>query len=97
MFVKYAQGFIVLPGGFGTLDALRGADAGPDPEGDVVPPGADGLEYWGGLLTWLNGTLAEHGTISREDLGLLQLTDDVDEAVRIITESDPSVAPKRPE
>jgi hypothetical protein len=56
-----------------------------------------GSEYWGGLLQWLDGTLAEHGTISREDLGLLQLTDDVDEAVRIIIESDPSVAPKRPE
>ena len=42
-----------------------------------------GSEYWGGLLGWLRDTLAEHGTISKEDLELLHVTDDVDEAVRI--------------
>ena len=98
MFVKYAQGFIVLPGGFGTLDELFEAlTLVQTQKVTSFPLVLMGSEYWGGLLTWLNGTLAEHGTISREDLGLLQLTDDVDEAVRIITESDPSVAPKRPE
>ena len=98
MFVKYAQGFIVLPGGFGTLDELFEAlTLVQTQKVTSFPLVLLGSEYWGGLLDWLGGTLADHGMISREDLGLLQLTDDVDEAVRIIIESDPNVAPKRPE
>jgi uncharacterized protein (TIGR00730 family) len=98
MFVKYAQGFIVLPGGFGTLDELFEAlTLVQTQKVTSFPLVLLGSDYWGGLLDWLKGTLADHGMINGEDLGLLQLTDDVDEAVRIIIESDPNVAPKRPE
>jgi len=98
MFVKYAQGFIVLPGGFGTLDELFEAlTLVQTQKVTSFPLVLLGSEYWGGLLSWLRDTLADHGMISKEDLGLLRVTDDVDEAVRIIIESDPRVAPKRPE
>jgi uncharacterized protein (TIGR00730 family) len=98
MFVKYAQGFIVLPGGFGTLDELFEAlTLVQTQKVTSFPLVLIGSEYWSGLFQWLTGTLAEHGTISREDLALLQLTDDVDEAVRIIIDSEPSVRPHRPE
>ena len=98
MFVKYAQGFIVLPGGFGTLDELFEAlTLVQTQKVTSFPLVLIGSDYWGGLLQWLDGTLAEHGTISREDRALLQLTDDVDEAVRIIIDSEPSVPPHRPE
>ena len=98
MFVKYAQGFIVLPGGFGTLDELFEAlTLVQTQKVTSFPLVLLGSDYWGGLLDWLKGTLADHGMINGEDLGLLQLTDDVDEAVRIIIESDPAVRPKRPE
>ena len=100
MFVKYAQGFIVLPGGFGTLDELFEAlTLVQTQKVTSFPLVLIGSDYWGGLLQWLDGTLAEHGTISREDRALLQLTDDVDEAVRIIIDSEPSVSvpPHRPE
>jgi uncharacterized protein (TIGR00730 family) len=98
MFVKYAQGFIVLPGGFGTLDELFEAlTLVQTQKVTSFPLVLLGSDYWGGLLDWLKGTLADHGMINAEDLRLLQLTDDVDEAVRIIIESDPNVAPKRPE
>jgi uncharacterized protein (TIGR00730 family) len=98
MFVKYAQGFIVLPGGFGTLDELFEAlTLVQTQKVTSFPLVLLGSDYWGGLLGWLEGTLAEHGMINGEDLRLLQLTDDVDEAVRIIVESERNVAPKRPE
>jgi hypothetical protein len=98
MFVKYAQGFIVLPGGFGTLDELFEAlTLVQTQKVTSFPLVLLGSEYWGGLLSWLRDTLADHGMISKEDLGLLHVTDDVDEAVRIIIESDPRVSPKRPE
>ena len=98
MFVKYAQGFIVLPGGFGTLDELFEAlTLVQTQKVTSFLPRPDRLGLLGWLLQWLDGTLAEHGTISREDRALLQLTDDVDEAVRIIIDSEPSVPPHRPE
>ena len=98
MFVKYAQGFIVLPGGFGTLDELFEAlTLVQTQKVTSFPLVLLGSDYWGGLLGWLEGTLADRGMINVEDLRLLQLTDDVDEAVRIIIESERNVAPKRPE
>ena len=56
-----------------------------------------GTEYWGGLFDWLRGTALDSGTVSPKDVDLLRLTDDVDEAVRIVTEAQEQVAPKRPE
>jgi uncharacterized protein (TIGR00730 family) len=98
MFVKYAQGFIVLPGDFGTLDELYVAvTLVQTRKVTSFPIVLMGTEYWGGLFDWLRGTVLDAGTVSPKDVDLLHLTDDVDEAVRLVTESDEQVAPKRPE
>ena len=85
MFVKYAEGFIVLPGGFGTLDELFEAitlvQTGKVTSFPIVLIGVD---YWSGMLDWLRDQALAHGTISPEDLDLLHLTDDPDEAVAIV-------------
>jgi uncharacterized protein (TIGR00730 family) len=86
MFVKYSQGFIVLPGGFGTLDelfeSLTLAQTGKVTSFPIV---LVGREYWGGLIDWISQTLVEHGTIRAGDVDRLTLTDDPDEAVRLAT------------
>jgi predicted Rossmann-fold nucleotide-binding protein len=56
-----------------------------------------GTSYWGGLLDWLRQTAAAAGTISPVDIDLLHLTDDVDEAVRLVQTAANSVHPERPE
>jgi len=85
MFVKYSQGFIVFPGGFGTLDeffeALTLIQTKKITEFPIVLIGSD---YWGGLIDWITNTMVEQGTISEEDLNLFHLTDDPDEAVNIV-------------
>ncbi|HET7398624.1 MAG TPA: TIGR00730 family Rossman fold protein [Intrasporangium sp.] len=85
MFVKYSQGFIVLPGGFGTLDelfeALTLAQTQKVTEFPVVLIGTD---YWQGLLDWLREQSLAAGIITEEDLARLTLTDDPHEAVRVI-------------
>ena len=87
MFVKYAQGFVVLPGGFGTLDELFEAlvlvQTGKVTRFPVVLLGRD---YWGGLLEWLAGPAIAAGTISQRDVDLIHLTDDIDEVVTIVEE-----------
>ncbi|WFF06978.1 TIGR00730 family Rossman fold protein [Micromonospora sp. WMMD1076] len=89
MFVKYAQAFVVLPGGFGTLDelfeALTLVQTGKVTRFPVVLMGTD---YWRGLLDWLRGTMAAEGKIGPSDLDLIRLTDDVNEAVRHIVEAE---------
>ncbi len=87
MFVKYAQGFIVFPGGFGTLDELFEAltliqtrKVSPFP---VVMMDSG---YWDGLVEWIKETMVEKGTVSPGDLDLFHMTDDVEEAVDIIVE-----------
>ena len=85
MFVKYAQGFVVLPGGFGTLDELfEAVTLVQTQKVTSFPIVLLGSEYWGGLLDWLRGTAAEAGTINLRDLELLTVTDDVDEAIAAI-------------
>jgi uncharacterized protein (TIGR00730 family) len=85
MFVKYAQAFCVLPGGFGTLDelfeALTLVQTGKVTRFPVV---LLGVSYWQGLLDWMRTTMRAEGKISPADLDLLCLTDDVDEAVEYI-------------
>ncbi|MEN3039337.1 MAG: TIGR00730 family Rossman fold protein [Candidatus Kryptonium sp.] len=87
MFVKYAQGFVVLPGGFGTLDeffeALTLIQTGKTTRFPVVLMGS---EYWEGLINWLRNTVLLEGNISPEDMAIFELTDDPKEAARIITE-----------
>ncbi len=89
MFVKYAQAFVVLPGGFGTMDelfeALTLVQTGKVTRFPVVLMGAD---YWRGLLDWLRDTMAVEGKIGAVDLDLICLTDDVNTAVRHIVEAE---------
>lgn len=98
MFVKYARGFIVLPGGFGTLDELfEAVTLVQTQKVTSFPIVLLGRAYWGGLFDWLRGTVLEAGTVSARDIDLLHLTDDVDEAVRLVIEADERVTPTRPE
>ena len=87
MFVKAAEGFLVFPGGFGTADELFEAltliQTGKVLHFPVVLFNSD---YWGELLTWVRGELLADGMISPEDLDLLYVTDDVDEAVAQVLE-----------
>jgi len=85
MFVKYGQGFIVLPGGFGTFDELfEAVTLVQTQKVTSFPLVLIGTSYWGGLLDWLRETVLADGKISRVDLEMLKLTDDVDEAVQIM-------------
>ena len=91
MFVKYAQGFIVLPGGYGTLDELFEAlTLVQTQKVKQFPIVLLGTEFWGGLLDWLRSTLAARGTISPHDLDLVHLTDDPAEAVQVVIEANRS-------
>lgn len=85
MFVKYAQGFIVFPGGFGTLDEFFEAMTLIQTKKiSTFPIVLIGEDYWAGLVEWIKKTMVKNGTISPEDVELFQLTDDPDEAVKII-------------
>jgi hypothetical protein len=85
MFVKYAQGFIVLPGGFGTLDEMFEAITLIQTKKiSPFPVVLMGKEYWGGLIGWLKNTMLESGMISKTDLDFFTLTDDPKEAVSIV-------------
>ncbi|MCX4548423.1 TIGR00730 family Rossman fold protein [Streptomyces sp. NBC_01387] len=86
MFVKYAQGFVVLPGGLGTLDELFEAlTLVQTRKVTRFPIVLFGTEYWGGLVDWLRGTVIAQGKASERDLLLFHVTDDVDEAVALVT------------
>jgi uncharacterized protein (TIGR00730 family) len=82
MFVKYAQAFVILPGGFGTLDelfeALTLVQTRKVTRFPVILYGSD---YWAGLLEWVRSTMVTTGTINASDLELFTLTDDIDAAV----------------
>jgi len=94
MFVKYAQAFVILPGGLGTLDEMFEAlTLVQTRKVTRFPVVLLGTEYWGGLIDWLRGTLEATGKINPGDLELLTLTDDVDVAVRIIVETAGDDAP----
>jgi len=85
MFVKYSLGFVIFPGGFGTLDELF--EAVTLSQTDKIPHfpiALYGREYWGGLLDWLRGRVLETGCISKSDLELFQVTDSPQETVDFI-------------
>jgi uncharacterized protein (TIGR00730 family) len=88
MFVKYSQGFIVLPGGLGTLDELFEAlTLAQTQKVTAFPVVLMGSDYWGGLLAWLRDTALADGKIAESDLDRFIVTDDVDEAVAVMTDS----------
>jgi hypothetical protein len=82
MFVKYAQGFIVLPGGFGTFDELfESLTLVQTRTITRFPIVLFGHAYWDGLVDWLRHVVVAEGKISEADLDLITVTDDVDEAL----------------
>ncbi|MGP3957596.1 TIGR00730 family Rossman fold protein [Nonomuraea sp. 3N208] len=98
MFVKYSCGFIALPGGFGTLDELFEAlTLVQTHKVTSFPVVLMGSEFWGGLLEWIKGTLLGSGKIASHDLDLISVTDDPDEAVRIIVDADLARSQQREE
>lgn len=88
MFVKYASGFIVLPGGFGTFDELFEAitlvQTGKVRQFPIV---LVGTAFWGGLIDWLRATVRERGLVGEHDVDLLHVVDTPAEAVRIVAEA----------
>ncbi|MDQ6695156.1 MAG: TIGR00730 family Rossman fold protein [Chloroflexota bacterium] len=88
MFMKYSEGFVIFPGGFGTMDelfeALTLVQTGKVRDFPLVLFGSD---YWGGLIEWIKGPMLAERKIAPEDLGLLTVTDSVDEAAKIIIDS----------
>jgi uncharacterized protein (TIGR00730 family) len=89
MFVKYAQAFVILPGGFGTLDELFEAlTLVQTRKVTRFPVILFGTEYWSGLLAWIRSTLAGTGTINAADLDLITVTDDIGEVMSVIQAAD---------
>ena len=88
MFVKYAEGFIVLPGGFGTFDELFEAmTLVQTRKVTSFPIVLLGSVYWRGLVDWLRTAPLEEGTIWQRDLDLLTVTDDPAHAVQVIVDA----------
>ncbi len=88
MFVKYAEGFVIFPGGFGTMDelfeALTLVQTGKITHFPVI---LFGSRYWRGLLDWMQRTMLRRRTIDPQDLSLFHVTDDPGEAVQIVVRS----------
>jgi len=85
MFVKYSQGFVVMPGGFGTLDEFFEAlTLIQTHKIHTFPIILVGTEFWKGLIDWIKNTLVEAGNIGVKDLDLIKLVDSEDEVVEII-------------
>lgn len=85
MFVKYSQGFVVMPGGFGTLDELFEAITLIQTHKiHTFPIILVGTEFWKGLIDWIRNTMLEAGNISTKDLDLIKIVDTEDEVVEII-------------
>ncbi len=80
MFIRYAQGYVFLPGGFGTLDELFEAlTLMQTKKMQPFPIYLMGKEYWIEMLSWIGGTMLRHGCISEDDFNLFQITDDPEE------------------
>lgn len=87
MFVKYSQGFIVMPGGFGTLDELfESLTLIQTHKIGRFPIVLVGTEYWKGLIDWIKTVMLKEGNINKDDLNLFKLVDTAEEAVAKIDE-----------
>jgi uncharacterized protein (TIGR00730 family) len=97
MFVKYAQAFVIMPGGFGTLDemfeALTLVQTGKVTRFPVI---LYGTAYWSGLVAWLREAVVGSGNIAAADLDLVTVTDDVAEVVQLIVDADRSASEPQP-
>ena len=88
VFVKYSQAFVVLPGGFGTMDELFEAlTLVATGKITMFPIVLVGSEYWSGLIDWLRDTMLARGNIGADELALLRIADDADEVIQIIKEA----------
>lgn len=96
VFCKYAQAFVAMPGGFGTLDELfevltliqTGKSA-------RIPVILYGLDFWGGMVVWLRQTMLERGYVSERELDLFTVVDDLDSAFAICANAVSRVSPAR--
>ncbi len=96
MFVKYAQGFVVLPGGFGTLDELFEAlTLVQTRKVTSFPVVLFDSTYWSGLIGWLRETALARGSIAEVDFDMFTVTDDPDEAVARMLSNQPIPGPAR--
>ena len=87
MFVKYAQAFIVMPGGFGTLDEMfESITLVQTKKVSRFPIVLMGKEYWAGLFDWVKTKMLAEGNISKEDLDLFAMTDDPKVASQIVAD-----------
>lgn len=88
MFVKYAEAYVIMPGGFGTMDELFEAltliQTGKSEKFPVI---LMGKKYWEPMLKWLKDTVVKAEHISKKELDILTITDDVDEVVKIISQT----------
>jgi uncharacterized protein (TIGR00730 family) len=107
MFVKYAQAFVIFPGGYGTLDELmESLTLVQTGKIDHFPVILFGTDYWKGLLAWIADPVAKERMIAPDDLLLMRMTDDTDQALKWILEAfanaeearvEMMVSPKGPE
>ena len=88
MFIRYSQGFVVMPGGFGTLDEVfEAATLIQTKEAEKFPIILVCSEFWGGIVDWIKETLLlENNNISKEDLSLLRIADTKEEVISILEE-----------
>lgn len=85
MFIKYAYAYIIMPGGFGTMDELFEAVTLIQTHRiKPLPVILFGVSYWAGLVDWIKATLLENGNISPEDMDIFTLTDDPNEVLTIV-------------
>ena len=85
MFVRYASAFVVFPGGFGTLDELfEAATLRQTEKIRDFPIVLFGTSYWRGLVDWLADPVAAEGKISRQDLEMLEVTDDPERVLEVV-------------
>lgn len=88
MFLKYSQAFICMPGGFGTLDELfESLTLVQTKKVTKFPVVLFGSEYWSGLVEWVRSSVLAERNISASDMHLIHVTDDVDDALRVVNES----------
>jgi uncharacterized protein (TIGR00730 family) len=92
MLMKYSQGFVCMPGGFGSMDEIfESITLIQTKRIEPFPIVLFGSEFWGGLVEWLKEKMLSSGNIAEEDLSLFTVLDDVEEVVQFLAERIPAV------